>query len=75
MILQKGKTRIDNTTFDAFRARARKAGTGYQTMMNEALRSYLTEDRQPITEKMLRNVLRQEMPEYVRAAKAKRVKR
>ena len=72
VIPQKGKTRIsifiDNAVLDAFRARAEKAGTGYQTMMNEALRQYLTETDQPITEKVLRQVLRQEMPEYLRSA-------
>jgi len=67
---QKGKTRIsifiDNAVLDEFRARAEKAGTGYQTMMNEALRSYLAETEQLVTEKVLRHVLRQELPEYLR---------
>ena len=70
VIPQKGKTRIsifiDNAVLDAFRARAEKAGTGYQTMINDALREYLSETDQPITEKVLRQVLRQEMPEYLR---------
>jgi hypothetical protein len=70
VIPQKGKTRIsifiDNGVLDEFRARAQKLGTGYQTMMNEALRKYLSETDRPITEKMLRQVLRQEMPEYLR---------
>ena len=72
VVPQKGKTRIsifiDNAVLDAFRARAEKAGTGYQTMMNEALRQYLAEANQPITEKVLRQVLRQEMPKYLRSA-------
>jgi hypothetical protein len=71
VIPQKGKTRIsifiDNSVLDAFRARAEKAGTGYQTMMNDALRQYLSEADQPVTEKTLRQVLRQEMPEYLRS--------
>jgi hypothetical protein len=66
---QKGKTRIsifiDNAVLDAFRARAEKAGTGYQTMMNGALRQYLSEADAPVTETVLRNVLRQEIPEYL----------
>ena len=66
---QKGKTRIsifiDNAVLDEFRARAEKAGTGYQTMMNDALRRYLAESDQPLTERILRNVLREEMPEYL----------
>ena len=74
---QKGKTRIsifiDNAVLDAFRARAAKArawkaGTGYQTMMNEALRQYLSESEPPVTETILRHVLRQEIPEYLHDA-------
>jgi hypothetical protein len=75
---QKGKTRIsifiDNAVLDAFRSRAETAGTGYQTMMNDALRRYLLESDQPITEKMLRQVLREEIPEYLPAS-ASRSKR
>ena len=74
VIPQKGKTRIsifiDNAVLDAFRAKAEKAGTGYQTMMNEALRKYLSESDQPVTEKALRQILRQEMPEYLRGLTA-----
>ena len=70
VIPQKGKTRIsifiDNATLAEFRARAEKAGTGYQTMMNEALRAYLSKIEAPVTAEVLRNVLRQEMPEYLR---------
>ena len=67
---QKGKTRIsifiDNAVLDGFRARAERAGTGYQTMMNEALRLYLAESDQPVTAKALRQILRQEIPKYLR---------
>ena len=74
VIPQKGKTRIsifiDNAVLDEFRTRADRAGTGYQTMMNEALRNYLSEADQPITEKTLRQVLRQEMPQYLRGLAA-----
>ena len=70
VVPQKGKTRIsifiDNSVLDGFRARAEKSGTGYQTMMNEALRKYLSETDQPVTERALRQILRQEMPEYLR---------
>src|SRR3982751_3927470 len=66
VIPQKGKTRIsiyiDNSVLEAFRERAHKAGGGYQTMINDALKAYLAQADQPVTEKMLRNVLRQEMP-------------
>ena len=70
VIPNKGKTRIsifiDNSILDAFRARATAAGTGYQTMMNEALKRFLAQDESPVTEAQLREVLRQEMPEYFR---------
>jgi len=70
VIQKKGKTRIsifiDDSVLDEFRARAQKMGTGYQTMMNDALRKYLSDTDQPVTEKTLRQVLRQEMPEYLR---------
>ena len=72
VIPQKGKTRIsifiDNAVLDAFRSRAERAGTGYQTMMNDALKQYLADADQPLTEKMLRNVLRQELPAYLSQA-------
>lgn len=75
VIPQKSKTRIsifiDNAVLDEFRARADRAGTGYQTMMNDALRKYLSETDQPVTEKTLRQVLRQEMPEYLRGLTAR----
>jgi len=70
VIPQRGKTRIsifiDNSVLDEFRARAQKTGTGYQTMMNDALRKYLSDTGQPVTEQTLRQVLRQEMPGYLR---------
>ncbi len=66
LIPQKGKTRIsifiDNSVLDAFRTRAESAGTGYQTMMNEALRQYLAETDRPVTEMRLRQILREELP-------------
>lgn len=70
VIPQKGKTRIsifiDNAILAEFRARAEKAGSGYQTMMNEALRAYLSKVEGPVTAEVLRHVLREEMPEYLR---------
>ena len=64
LLPQKGKTRIsifiDNAVLAVFRARAENAGTGYQTMMNDALRQYLPETGQPVTETRLREILREE---------------
>ena len=70
VIPQKGKTRIsifiDNAVLAGLRARAERAGIGYQTMMNDALREYISGDRQPVTALALRQILRQEIPEYIK---------
>ena len=68
IIPTKGKTRIticiDDSILDGFRSRAEKAGTGYQTMMNDALRNYLSQNSErPITESALRRILKEELPE------------
>ncbi len=67
IIPAKGKTRItiyiDDSILDEFRSRAEKAGTGYQTMMNDALKDYLTKNsEQPVTESALRRILKEEFP-------------
>ena len=62
---QKGKTRItiylDNEVLEAFRTRAENAGYGYQTMINQVLKEYLTKERSTIDEATLRRVLREEL--------------
>ncbi len=63
----KGKTRItiyiDDAVLAAFRTRAEQAGTGYQTMINDALKTYLSgQAERPLTESVLRQVIREEMP-------------
>lgn len=63
----KGKTRIaiyiDDAVLEEFRARAEEAGTGYQTIINDALKEYLSKSSEPpVTESVLRRVLQEEMP-------------
>ncbi len=62
---QKGKSRItiylDDEVLDAFRDRADRAGFGYQTMINQALREYLGKIATPLDETALRRVLREEL--------------
>ena len=71
VIASPGKTRItimlDDDIIEFFRARAEAQGTGYQTMINAALRASMgeaegkaAEDR-PITVAVLRKVLREEL--------------
>ncbi len=60
-----GKTRItiriDDDVLDWFRDQANEAGGGnYQTMMNAALREFVSQRREPL-EKTLRRVIREEL--------------
>lgn len=66
LLPSKGKTRItiyiDDVVLEKFRSRAERAGSGYQTMINDALRAYLAEtDEHPLTESVLRRVIREEV--------------
>ena len=67
-----GKTRItimlDEDIIEFFRMRAEAQGTGYQTMINTALRSVVVQasarkkkDDEPLTVAKLREVLREEL--------------
>lgn len=63
-----GKTRItirlDDDVLDWFRDEAHAAGGGsYQTLINLALRQYITSKREP-TERTLRRVVREELVRY-----------
>ena len=67
IISSKGKTRItiylDDSTLEEFRSRAEEAGTGYQTMINNALKEYLSQNSEKlVTESMLRRILQEEFP-------------
>ena len=70
LIPTKGKTRItiyiDDTILDEFRARAEHAGSGYQTIMNDTLRASLEKSEQPVTAAVLRQIIREELPERPR---------
>jgi BrnA antitoxin of type II toxin-antitoxin system len=67
----KGKSRItiylDNAILDEFRARAERAGTGYQTLVNEALKTFLTvQQNDMVNEATLRRIIREELPKASR---------
>jgi len=67
-----GKSRItiylDDDVIDAFRVRAEAQGTGYQTMINAALRAAITPESAPLTEASLRKALRRVLREELKAA-------
>ena len=63
-----GKTRItirlDDDLLQWFRAQVHAAGGGsYQTLINQALREYVSSQNEPL-EDTLRRVLREELPGY-----------
>ena len=63
--IPKGKTRItirlDDDTLDWFRKEVHALGGGnYQTLINEALREYVQNKKEPL-EKILRRVIREEL--------------
>jgi len=67
LLSSKGKTRItiyiDDSVLEEFRARAEETGTGYQTMINDALNEYLSKtSEKPVTETTLRRILHEEIP-------------
>ena len=67
ILATQGKTRItiyiDNAILEEFRSRAEEAGTGYQTMINDALNEYLGENlEKPVTESTLLRILQEELP-------------
>jgi uncharacterized protein (DUF4415 family) len=60
-----GKTRItiymDDAILKRFKAQAEKAGKGYQTLINEALGTYLGLSEEPVTKELVRKIVREEL--------------
>lgn len=60
-----GKTRItiymDDTIVSQFKAQSEKTGKGYQTLINEALKAYLGLVEQPVTQDLVRKIVREEL--------------
>ncbi|MHB8345947.1 MAG: BrnA antitoxin family protein [Acidiferrobacterales bacterium] len=73
LVPPKGKTRItiyiDDSVLNEFRARAERVGAGYQTMMNEALKAFLKKNEKPVTAAILRQIIREELPQASRPAR------
>lgn len=60
-----GKTRItiyvDNAVIQRFKAQSGKTGKGYQTLINEALKAYVGLTEQPVTQELVRKIVREEL--------------
>ncbi len=59
------KTRItiymDDAILKRFKAQSEKSGRGYQTLINEALNSYLGLTEQAVTQDLVRKIVREEL--------------
>ena len=60
-----GKTRItiymDDAILKRFKAQSEKSGKGYQTLINEALKFHLGLAEQPVTQDLVRKIVREEL--------------
>ena len=63
-----GKTRpllcpiyMDDAILKRFKAQSEKSGKGYQTLINEALNSYLGLTEQAVTQDLVRKIVREEL--------------
>ena len=60
-----GKTRItiymDDAILSRFKAQSERTGKGYQTLINEALKAWLGLAEQPVTQELVRKIVREEL--------------
>ena len=60
-----GKTRItiylDDVILEKFKAESERTGTGYQTLINDALTKHVSSAEQPVTASEVRNIVREEL--------------
>jgi len=65
VIATTGKTRItiymDDMIVKQFKVRSQKTGKGYQTLINEALKAHLGLAEQPVTQELVRKIVREEL--------------
>jgi uncharacterized protein (DUF4415 family) len=65
VIPTKGKTRItiylDDAVLNKFKAQSEKTGKGYQTLINDALRSYTGLSETAVTPELVRKIVREEL--------------
>jgi uncharacterized protein (DUF4415 family) len=60
-----GKTRItiylDDAVLKRFKVESQRTGKGYQTLINEALKSYAGLAAEPVTQELVRKIVREEL--------------
>lgn len=64
----KGKTRVtmylDDAVLESFRAKSQRTGKGYQTLINETLRTALEKKPMPMTADKVREIVREELAQH-----------
>jgi predicted DNA-binding protein len=72
VITEAGKTRItiylDDVVIERFKDLSERTGKGYQTLINEALRSHLDVAEQSLTAEEVRKIIREELEHHEPAA-------
>ncbi|HEY7300224.1 MAG TPA: BrnA antitoxin family protein [Xanthobacteraceae bacterium] len=67
-----GKTRItiylDNAVLERFKAESRRTGRGYQTLINESLKSHVRSGGEQMTQELVRKIVREELAAHGGAA-------
>jgi uncharacterized protein (DUF4415 family) len=65
VVAPSGKTRItiyvDDAVIQRFKTQSEKTGKGYQTLINEALKSHGGLTEQPVTQELVRKIVREEL--------------
>jgi uncharacterized protein (DUF4415 family) len=65
IVSTKGKTRItiylDDSVVARFKELSERSGTGYQTLINDALNGHLGLKDEPITRELVRKIVREEL--------------
>jgi uncharacterized DUF497 family protein len=65
---QAGKTRItiyfDDAILSHFKAESERTGKGYQTLLNDALKSFIGLREKPLTADMVRKIVREELSSH-----------
>ena len=60
-----GKTRItiylDDAVLKRFKAESQRTGKGYQTLINDALKSWVGLATEPVTQELVRKIVREEL--------------
>ncbi|HZM48268.1 MAG TPA: BrnA antitoxin family protein [Burkholderiales bacterium] len=52
---------MDDAVIQRFRAQSGKTGKGYQTLINEALKAHVGLTEQPVTQELVRKIVREEL--------------